>query len=419
MPKKNPGTFNSKLMKQHRWLFAASPSLRVAASVRTGLLLLLSVILTFCAEKAEQREESGPVRIAVVVPTAGSLKEEGHMLQLGALLAVHEAGGRVADQSVEMVVYDSPCEVEGALSTARRLAADPSVRVVVGYLCAEPLRAVLPIYQEAHLALINPTVSAEYIRTNGGHHLFPLLYGDGEQAAFLAAYIKIGLGLTRVAVISDASTYGNILETSFSAAAKPLGLELVAKVSIKPNQTEAARAVRLLQEAGPEAIFLATTPQAGGLFLLERHHQHLTGVVLGPDQLGELELYEMVGEAAEGLLVCQPILLNTGNSGEGGFVHRFALLHKRQPDWIAAGGYDAMRLALEVLKRSGPEREAFLDGLRAISGPDTAFASLSGPVYFKKDGTSQRPLYVGTIRQGRLRAAKPPTVPFPVAASRK
>jgi branched-chain amino acid transport system substrate-binding protein len=345
--------------------------------------------------------------------------EEGRMLQLGALMAMHETGGRVADLSVEMVVYDSPCDLEGAIATARQLAADPSISAVVGHLCAEAVAAALPIYQEAHLALINPTVSVEYVRKDESRHLFPLLYGDGEQAAFIAAYIKRGLGLTRVAVISDESTYGNILRASFLAEAELLGLELVAKLSIKPNQDEAARAAELLKDARPEAIFLATYPEAARLFLLERQQQRLAGEVLGPDQLGDLDLYEMAGKAAEGLLVCQPILLDTGNAEEDGFVRRFELLHKRQPDWIAAGGYDAMRLAQEVLIRSGPGRKAFLEALREISGPDVAFGGLSGPVFFRNDGTSQRPLYVGIIRQGKLWAAKPPTVEFPFLPSRE
>jgi ABC-type branched-subunit amino acid transport system substrate-binding protein len=147
--------------------------------------------------------------------------------------------------------------------------------------------------------------------------------------------------------------------------------------------------------------------------LLERQRQHLGGVVLGPDQLADLDFYEMAGQAAEGLLVCQPILLETENPKQSKFVRRFEQLYKRQPDWIAAAGYDAMRLALEVLNSSGPGRRAFLQSLRTISGPDTAFEGLSGPVFFKDDGTSRRHFFVGAVQNGTLQAAKPPTVAFP------
>lgn len=387
----------------------------VSVLVRTGFLLILSALLLCCGKQEDQSTWSGSAKIAVVVPHTGPLMGEGQMLQLGAQMAIKEAQGQLAELQVEMVLYDSPCDSGGAISVAERIAADTSICAVVGYLCAETLRAVLPIYQKAHLALINPTVSAEYVRRDESRYLFPLLYGDGDQAAFLAVYANKGLGLTRLAIISDQSAYGNLLSASFFAEATRLGLALVANVSVNSNPEEAARGVKMLKDAMPEGIFLAANPKAASMFLIKIHSHQIAGVVLGPDQLGELELYEMAGQAAEGLLVCQSILLETGESKESGFVHRFELLHKRRPDWIAAAGYDGMRLALKVLNRSGPGRTAFLRSIRAVSGPDTAFNGLSGPLFFRKDGTSQRPLFVAEVHQGWLRPAKPPTVEFPVS----
>lgn len=392
---------------------------RVSFSARTGFLLILSALLLCCGKQEDQSTWSGPAKIAVVVPHTGPLMGEGQMLQLGAQMAIKEAQGQSAELKVEMVLYDSPCDSGGAISVAERIAADTSVCAVVGYLCAETLSAVLPIYQKAHLALINPTVSAEYIRRDESRYLFPLLYGDGDQAAFLAVYANKGLGLTRLAIISDQSAYGNLLSASFLAEATRLGLALVANVSVNSNPEEAARGVKLLKDARPEGIFLAANPKAASMFLIKIHSHQIAGVVLGPDQLGELELYEMAGQAAEGLLVCQSILLETGESKESGFVHRFELLHKHRPDWIAAAGYDGMRLALKVLNRSGPGRTAFLRSIRAVSGPDTAFNGLSGPLFFRKDGTSQRPLFVAEVHQGWLRPAKPPTVEFPLSYSKQ
>jgi ABC-type branched-subunit amino acid transport system substrate-binding protein len=193
----------------------------------------------------------------------------------------------------------------------------------------------------------------------------------------------------------------------------------VANIAINSNQAEAAQAVKSLKNTSPEGVFLAASPKAASLFLLERQRQHLGGVVLGPDQLADLDFYEMAGQAAEGLLVCQPILLETENPKQSKFVRRFEQLYKRRPDWIAAAGYDAMRLALEVLNSSGPGRRAFLQSLRTISGPDTAFEGLSGPVFFKDDGTSQRHFFVGAVQNGTLQAAKLPTVAFPVLSNKK
>ena len=397
-------------------LVPSSPCRRVAVST-WSIFFAACLLLSGCSEHAKQKEWGGPAKIAVVVPHTGPLMEEGQMLQYGALMASREAESREIDLSLEVVVYDSPCDPEEGVTIAKRLTTDVTISAVIGYLCAETLRAVLPLYQDAGLALINPTVSAEYVRQGETGNLFSLLYGDGDQAAFLATYAKEGLGLDRVAILRDDSAYGSVLSTSFDAEATRLDLEVVANVAINSDQAGMAQAVRSLKSASPETVFLAASPKAASLFLLERQRQHLGGVVLGPDQLADLDFYEMAGQAAEGLLVCQPILFKTENPKQSKFIRRFEQLYKRRPDWIAAAGYDAMRLALEVLKSSGPGRRAFLQSLRTISGPDTAFVGLSGPVFFKDDGTSRRPLFVAAVQNGTLQAAKPPTVEFPVTLS--
>ena len=397
----------------------ALPRLRVPLLIRTCFLFLCFVLLLCCGEKREPPTRSGPAKVAIVVPRTGPLLEEGQMLQFGALMASREAESRVADLNLEVVVYDSPCDPEEGVAIAKRLTTDVTISAVIGYLCAETLRAVLPLYQDAGLALINPTVSAEYVRQGETSNLFSLLYSDGDQAAFLATYAREGLGLDRVAILRDDSAYGSVLSTSFDAEAIRLGLEVVANVAVNPDQAGAAQAVKSLKNANPEGVFLAASPEAASLFLFERQRQHLGGVVLGPDQLADLDFYEMAGQAAEGLLVCQPILFETENQKKSRFVQRFEKLYKRRPDWIAAAGYDAMQLALEVLNNSGPGRRSFLQSLRKISKPDTAFEGLSGPIFFKDDGTSRRHFFVGAVQNGTLRAAKPPTVPFPALFNKK
>jgi len=404
----------SLLIKYFRHFISISPRRRVSVSVRLALLVIMSVMLLYCGEQEEKAQWSGPARIGVVVPGNGPLREEGEMLRLGTLMAIEEAGELVADHQIEIIVYDSPCNAGSAIPVAERIAADGSTSAVIGYLCPETIRAVLPIYSKAHLALINPTVSADYIRSDESRHLFPLLYGDGEQGAFLAAYAKAGLGLTRVAILSDGSIFGNLLSTFFLEEANRLGLELVENILGNPKPEEAARAVRILKSASPEAIFVAASPKAASLFLIEHRRQSVGGVLLGPDQLADLDFYEMAGQAAEGLLVCQPIMLDREDLEKSGFVQRFEQFSKRRPDWIAVAGYDSMRLALEVLSRSGPKRNDFLRVIRQISGPGTSFRGIGGPVFFKQDGTSQRPFFVAEIHNGRLRPAKPSTVEFPV-----
>ena len=69
---------------------------------------------------------------------------------------------------------------------------------------------------------------------------------------------------------------------------------------------------------------------------------------------------------------------------------------------------------LRSMRRSKLEIHiAILRALREISGPEAAFSGLGGPIFFKGDGSSQKPFFVAAVHNGKLTPARPPTVSFP------
>jgi branched-chain amino acid transport system substrate-binding protein len=380
----------------------------ISGSLRWALLATLVALLTCCGTGSEHGSGKQPVRIALVAPLSGALGDEGQMLRLGVLLAAGETSTESQGAQLEVLVYDSPCGGERAVAVAREIAQDYSIAAVIGYLCAASVREVLPVYRDASLPLITPTVSGEEVPEKLRGNLFSLVTGGGEQAAFLAAYAKKALGLFRVAVIADRSDYGALLTEPFLEEAEKQGL--TARVFMQNETSGAALTIQQVKAANPQALFLATSPDTARLLLLERRRQQLGSVALAADGLGDRDFYEMTGPAADGLLVSQPVLLGGSSPEATRFVQHFSAAYRRQPDWIAAGGYDALRLLRLVVAREGPRRAAILRGLEAISGREAAFRGLGGPIFFGKGGLCRRAVYVARVEQGVLKPAEPPTV---------
>jgi branched-chain amino acid transport system substrate-binding protein len=393
-----------------RMIVAMSAPRRVPASLSCILALVLCALVICFVTGCDRESSKGPVRVALVAPLSGYLGEEGQMLRLGVLLAAAEAKADAEGTPVEVVVYDSPCGGEKGVAVARQLSQDSSLSAVIGYLCAESVRDVLPVYRDAGLPLITPAVSAEEVPEKLRGNLFSLIFGGGDQAAFLAAYARKALGLSRVAVVADQSAYANLFLEPFLEEAGKQNLEVVARVSIQPDGEAAGLALQPLRAASPEVLFLATSPESASLLLMERHRQQLGGLVLAPDVLGDREFYEMTGPAADGLLVSQPLLFGGSSPTVAGFVERFTTAYKRQPDWIAAGGYDAIRLVRAAVTRGGHRRAGVLRGLEAVSSRESAFVGLGGPIFFGAGGLCRRPLYVARLEKGVLKPADPPTV---------
>jgi ABC-type branched-subunit amino acid transport system substrate-binding protein len=382
----------------------------VSLSLMWTLLATLGALLTCCGAGSKDGSSKRPVRIALVAPLTGALGDEGQMLRLGVLLAAGETNTESQGAELEVLVYDSPCGGERAITVAKEIAQDHSIAAVIGYLCATSVGEVLPIYREASLPLITPTISAEEVPKELRGRLFSLIFSGSDQAAFLAAYAKKALGLCRVAVIADHSDYGALLTEPFLEEAEKQGL--TARVFMQDEPSGAALTIRQVKAANPQALFLATRPETARRLLLERRRQQLGSVALAPDVLGDRDFYEMTGPAADGLLVSQPVLLGRSSPEAAGFVQHFSTAYKRLPDWIAAGGYDAFRLLRTVVGREGPRRAAILRGLEAISGRTSAFRGLGGPIFFGEGGLCRRPVYVARVEQGVLKPAEPPTVDF-------
>lgn len=387
-------------------------------ALKIKVLVLVGVLLVCCGEKERKKSWSEPVQIAVVAPLTGPLRPEGEMLRLGALLAMKDFAENSAQPQTELKIYDSPCGAGEASRVARRLAADPSVQVVVGYLCAESLWEYLPVYRQAGLSVVSPFVPDEQLPQGQRKHFFSLSLGGADQAAFLAAYAKKALGLRKAAVISDQSRYGDLVQKAFLRAAENQGLEVEAKIDAAGGAAQAVKAVQLLRSVQPEAVFLAACPESARFILLERYRQDVGGEILATEVLADSDLLEAIGPAAEGMLICQPLLLQASDPDIAAFVQSFEQFHKRRPDLIAAMGYDAVRLVLQVLARTGPGRKAMRRGLREVDAPEKAYDALGGPLFFGQGG-SRRPLYVARVRQRMLEPAEPATIPSEYGARRR
>ncbi|GAB4480950.1 MAG: hypothetical protein Kow00124_28190 [Anaerolineae bacterium] len=147
------------------------------APQRWGMVLLLAALtalttltaITGCVAQVPQT-----VRIGLVAPFEGRWREMGYDIIPAARLAVREWAARVGPGgvAVELVAYDDQGDPTLAVEQARRLAADPAVRVVIGHWRDETTRAALPVYAERGLPLVTFS-AAEIDHSPGVYNLAP------------------------------------------------------------------------------------------------------------------------------------------------------------------------------------------------------------------------------------------------------
>ncbi len=138
----------------------------------TRLLFIWCVLLVACAPPRPV------VKIALVAPFEGRLRQVGYEAFPAIRLALRErtAADSAAGVRVTFVAYNDDGDPATAARVARNVALDPEVMAVIGHLVFSTTLAALPIYTQAGLPMLAPSVPADALPRD------PLVFRMGPVA---------------------------------------------------------------------------------------------------------------------------------------------------------------------------------------------------------------------------------------------
>lgn len=298
-------------------------------------------------------------RIVVSLPRAGARRPQSDGVANAVRLAVAQVNGRVVFRntvvSIEVEVRDSSGD-DGIWQESierdsiERAANDPATIAYIGPGNLAAARLVAPVAARASLVVISPVLTAPaitkrgydddvYAATNpGGTRVFArVIPADDVHAAAMARWAKDG-GLAPASVESDGSPYGRALAKAFNDAAGRVGLPL--------SSRDTPRFVYLA--GGTIDSFAERLPQ------LRQGAERIVGgseVLLGDAFLARARAH---AQGAVATFVGKPIERYTGHAAE--FARAYRDSYAQTPDPYAIFGYEAARLALDAVARSGAER---------------------------------------------------------------
>jgi len=117
--------------------------------------------------------------------------------------------------------------------------------------------------------------------------------------------------------------------------------------------------------------------------------------IVGGPAMGRRSFLNAVGRDGEGLVCVLPAVMGAGRDA-------FALQYRRrwgdEPDYSACYAYDAMRMLLDAIAASGPQRMRIHHELRRLS----PWQGVTGTIEWDKFGRNHGKAMVATIRNGRL-----------------
>lgn len=340
------------------------------------------------------------VRIGFVAPLTGDQAAHGADMLHGAELAIADAGPVIPGYKVELVPLDDQRNPAQAVAMAKKLAADPSVVVVVGHLNSSCTKPASAIYHKARVLQISPVSSNPEISRQGFDTFYRVCATDDLQGPAAARFARERLGARRVFIVDDLTTYGRGLANEFEQAARALEFEVLGHEGITQGEKDFAPLLTRVKALDPDLLYFAGMfPEAAAL-IRQRAELRVPAAFLSGDGSYEPTLITLATPAAaEGAhlttLGADVTAVPTARAFVEAYERRYGPLGA-----YSAYAYEATRVALQAVRTAGrADRAAVLAAMQQLG----EYRGVLGTHRFDARGdTTLRTIGVVVVRDGRF-----------------
>jgi branched-chain amino acid transport system substrate-binding protein len=243
---------------------------------------------------------------------------------------------------------------------------------------------LIPVLEELDVVLLSPSASTPGI-SKRSKFFFRIYPSDDLEGHTAAKFLVDRMGEKRVILYAGDSRYVEGIEPEFRQQFEDaLGGQVVARVDLADPGWQAASAEVLRAE--PEAaVFIIEFAETILEVLRHLEERGFEGRKVTTSAFYSSRVIHEAGALAEGLLFPLPPFDRTSEKEPvEGFVNRYMNAHQRAPDVFAAHGYDAMRLAIEVMKIANPPVTTEIR--RALQFGISDYMGVTGPILFDDHG---------------------------------
>jgi branched-chain amino acid transport system substrate-binding protein len=319
----------------------------------------------------------------------------------GAQLAIEEANaaGGIQGRLLALRSYDSQGRPEEAANAMTRLATQDGVVFVVGENASTNTLAMAPVAARAEVPLISPSSTNPRVTSEGGPYAFRVCFTDTFQGRLLAAYAREQLKLKHVGVLVDAkSDYSIGLARVFGERFAELGGTVREETYSRGDTDYRGQLTRLKSEI-PDGLFIPGYYSDVGPMARQARELGLRIPLLGGDGWDSGgRLAELAGTAVEGAFYSTHFAPDNPGTRVQQFIARYQARFGHPPDALGALGYDAVRVGLEALRRSGGVGGAML---REQISRTRDFEGVTGRITLGADRNAVKPAIIVKLVHGQ------------------
>ncbi|MEK7738121.1 MAG: branched-chain amino acid ABC transporter substrate-binding protein, partial [Pseudomonadota bacterium] len=279
----------------------------------------------------------------------------------------------------EMLAEDDQADPKVGTTVAQKLI-DAKVAGIVGHLNSGTTIPASALYNQAGIPMISGSATNPKLTEQGFKNVFRVVGRDDQQGPAVANYLISTMKLKTVAVIDDATAYGEGLANEVEKTLKAAGVKVLPREKGTDKTADWKAVLTKIKGKKPDAVFYGGMDATGGPLLKQASELGIKATFAYGDGACTDKMAELAGAAAEGLLCSQAGLpVQAANKK---FLDSYKAKFNADPILYATFTYDAANLLIEAMKKAGSSEPAkYLPELAKIS-----FDGASGHIEFDEKG---------------------------------
>ena len=373
-------------------------------------LLAVAVGLIGCGEdkKPEVKKADAPppppsieIKIGHVGPLTGGIAHLGKDNENGARLAIDQANAAKIkidgkDAMFVLVAEDDQADPKVGTTVAQKLV-DAKVAGVVGHLNSGTSIPASDIYNKANLPVISGSATNPKLTEQGFKGQFRVVARDDQQGPAIASYLAANTKPKLVAIIDDATAYGEGLANEVEKSLKAANVKVLPREKGTDKTTDWKAILTKVKGKKADAVFYGGMDATGGPLLKQGRELGVKSVFSFGDGACTDEMTKLAGAAADGLLCSQAGI--PPQAADKKFLDAYKKKFNVDPIIYAPFTYDAANMLIEAMKKANSADPAkYLPELAKID-----YKGATGKIAFDEKGDRKdAEITIFTMKDGKL-----------------
>lgn len=277
------------------------------------------------------------------------------------------------------------------------LAYKERVWALVGSPDGPSAHLVEQIVAKARLPFVNPVSTDKTTNLVNVPWIFSCAPGDHLLTPVLAKAIVSRSAEKGFLLVSCTDHDSRLTTAELLASMRRLDGYPKRHLELTPGASGFSAHLQSVRDARPAAVVVIAGPRDSARFVMALGRAGLDLPVFGGPAMGRSAFVRDAGPFAEG--VTFPLLWDPTGAGRGieEFTQRYTERVGIEPDYTAAYTYDAMNLLVAAVRKASLNRARIRDAIRELS----PWPGVTGTITWDPAGHNERPVTLGTIRDGR------------------